>query len=571
MPSYPPIFASFHQSLSRLLHIPYGDQSDDLASIIVRRVEHFLHNHEPKSFDAWSEQDIYLITYGDSLTEHGKPPLKVLSEFLGRHIRQLISTVHILPYFPYSSDDGFSIIDYLQVNPALGDWNNVRAIAERYRLMTDLVINHVSRESLWFADFVSGIQPGRDYFIEEDPSTDLTMVTRPRNSPLLVPTQTRRGTRHVWATFSEDQIDLNFKNPDVLINMVDIVLFYLARGTSVVRLDAIAFLWKKLNTACVHLPETHAMVKVMRLIIEQVRPGALLITETNVPDPENFSYFARGDEAHLVYQFALPPLILHALNRGTEKYLTHWARALPEYPEGCTTLNFTASHDGIGLRPLEGLVPDSEVAELVDSMHRFGGFVSMRTLQDQSEKPYEINISLFDAMKGTRRGEDHWQAQRFLCSQIIMLGMKGIPAIYIHSLLATPNDIVGVERSGRTRSINRRKWDIEELRTELENPVSMQSMVFKTLKTIIGIRRKERCFHPDCPQQIIDIAPGILAFSRTEPKTGRSLVAIHNLTATHLDINAKKYQGRLDLLSGKTFTSEHLKPYQTLWLVSGTR
>ncbi|MGO0307451.1 alpha-amylase family glycosyl hydrolase [Endozoicomonas acroporae] len=260
--------------------------------------------------------------------------------------------------------------------------------------MTDLVINHVSRESLWFADFVSGIQPGRDHFIEEDPSTDLTMVTRPRNSPLPVPTQTRRGTRHVWATFSEDQIDLNFKNPDVLIKMVDIVLFYLARGTSVVRLDAIAFLWKKLNTACVHLPETHAMVKVMRLIIEQVRPGALLITETNVPDPENFSYFARGDEAHLVYQFALPPLILHAPNRGTEKYLAHWARALPEYPEGCTTLNFTASHDGIGLRPLEGLVPDSEVAELVDSMHRFGGFVSVRTLQDQSEKPYEINISL---------------------------------------------------------------------------------------------------------------------------------------------------------------------------------
>ncbi len=568
MQSYPPIFASFHQSLSTLLETPYGDMSDDLASIIVRRIEHFLHNHEQKDFNAWSEQDIFLITYGDSLKDGQKKPLNVLNEFIKSQLGQLISTVHILPYFPFSSDDGFSVIDYLQVNPALGSWEDIRAISEDYRVMTDLVINHVSRESLWFADFVSGTRPGRDYFIEEEPATDLTMVTRPRNSPLLVPTQTRRGTRHVWATFSEDQIDLNFKNPDVLIKMVDIVLFYLTQGTSVVRLDAIAFLWKRLNTSCVHLPETHAIVKVMRLIVEKARPGALLITETNVPDPENFSYFSQGNEAHMVYQFALPPLILHALNRGTEKYLAHWARALPEYPEGCTTLNFTASHDGIGLRPLEGLVPNNEVSELVDSMHRFGGFVSMRTLQDQSEKPYEINISLFDAMKVTRRGEDHWQAQRFLCSQIIMLGMKGIPAIYIHSLLATPNDLAGVERSGRTRSINRRKWDIEDLLSELDNPVSMQNMIFRTLKKVIEIRRKESCFHPDNPQKIIDICPGIFAFSRTDPKTGRHLIAIHNLTTTHIQIDLEKYKNYLDLLKQNPCHSEYLTPYQSLWLIS---
>ena len=228
----------------------------------------------------------------------------------------------------------FQSLINLQVNPALGSWEDIRAISEDYRVMTDLVINHVSRESLWFADFVSGTQPGRDYFIEEEPATDLTMVTRPRNSPLLVPTQTRRGTRHVWATFSEDQIDLNFKNPDVLIKMVDIVLFYLAQGTSVVRLDAIAFLWKRLNTSCVHLPETHAIVKLMRLIIEKARPGALLITETNVPDPENFSYFSQGNEAHMVYQFALPPLILHALNRGTEKIPGALGKGITRIPSG---------------------------------------------------------------------------------------------------------------------------------------------------------------------------------------------------------------------------------------------
>ena len=568
MQSYPPIFASFHQTLSRLLQLPYGDKSDDLASIIVRRVEHFLCNNEQQAFPTWSEQDIYLITYGDSVIDGEIKPLSVLNEFLRSQLGKMISTVHILPYFPFSSDDGFSVIDYLQVNPALGTWGDIRAITENYRLMTDLVINHASRESLWFADFVSGTQPGRDYFIEEEPETDLAMITRPRNSPLLVPTQTRRGTRYVWATFSEDQIDLNFKNPDILIKMVDIVLFYLTQGTSVIRLDAIAYLWKELNTPCVHLPETHIIVKLMRVIIEKASPGALLLTETNVPDQENFSYFSHGDEAHMVYQFALPPLILHALNRGTEKYLAHWARALPEYPEGCTVLNFTASHDGIGLRPLEGLVPEGEVSELVDSMHQFGGFVSVRTLQDQSEKPYEINISLFDAMKGTRRGEDHWQAQRFLCSQVIMLGMKGIPAMYIHSLLATPNDLSGVESSGRTRSINRRKWDLEDLLSELGNPVSIQSMIFKALKEIIEIRKKESCFHPDNLQEILDLAPGIFAFSRIEQKTGKRLIAIHNLTHTHIKLSLHKFQGWFDLLSKSHFISEHLKPYETLWLVS---
>ncbi|WP_067586877.1 sugar phosphorylase [Endozoicomonas ascidiicola] len=566
MQRVPPGFAELHQSLSALLSVPYGEKSDDIASIIVRRVEHFMATSPTPAQPAWSERDVFLITYGDSLTDGDRPPLQVLKDFLDQQLEGLISTVHILPYFPYSSDDGFSVIDYLQVNPALGDWDDILAISDNFRLMSDLVINHISRESLWFADFVGGNQPGRDYFIEENPDTNVSMVTRPRNSPLLVPIQTRRGTRHVWATFSEDQIDLNFQNPDVLISMIDIVLFYLSKGTSVVRLDAIAFLWKELNTSCVHLPETHTIVKAIRLIMEEVCHGALLLTETNVPDPENFSYFGNGDEAHVVYQFALPPLVLHALNRGTEKHLVRWASALPDLPEGCTVLNFTASHDGIGLRSLEGVVPDSDVAELVDSMHRFGGFVSMRSMPDSGEKPYEINISLFDAMKGTRRGEDQWQVQRFLCAQIIMLGMKGIPAIYIHSLLATPNDISGVERSGRTRSINRRKWKMEELMPELDNPASIQGLIFNTLKDILEIRQNEPCFHPDATQAILHIKTGIFAFNR-KSTGGRSLTAIHNMTANPIELSNSQIINKLNLLPHNQKKPSLIEPYQSLWLV----
>ena len=470
MQSYPESFKDFHSAMVDCLTLPYPEKAADLASVIVRRVQHFLHQHEPAAIKPWSEQDIFLITYGNSLSDQKEtPPLQLLKQFLVNHTKGVFNTVHILPYFPYSSDDGFSVIDFMEVNPELGSWDDIENLSNDYRLMTDLVINHVSRESLWFADYLGGLQPGRDYFIEVDPATDLSAVTRPRNSPLLVSVPTRRGIRHIWGTFSEDQLDLNFRNPDVLIQMVDIFLFYLSKGSSVIRLDAIAFLWKEVGTNCIHRPETHAIVKLLRLIMNEVCPGGLLLTETNVPNAENLSYFGSGDEAHMIYQFALPPLLLHALNRGTEKYLMHWAESLPNYQQGCTVLNFTASHDGIGLRALEGLVPDNETQELVDSMHRFGGFVSVRTLADQIDKPYEINISLFDALKGTRRGEDQWQIQRFLCSQIIMLGMRGIPAVYIHSLLATPNDLAGVERTGRTRSINRRKWLLGACRTLSKN------------------------------------------------------------------------------------------------------
>ena len=570
MQSFPKSLSELHKAIISCLTLPYPEKAADLASIIVRRVEHYLHEHQPSVHSAWSEQDIFLITYGNSLVDQQEtPPLQLLKQFLNRHTNDVFSTIHILPYFPYSSDDGFSVIDFMAVNPELGSWDDIEALSHDYRLMTDLVINHVSRESLWFADYLSGVQPGRDYFIEVDPEVDLSQVTRPRNSPLLVATQTRRGVQHIWGTFSEDQLDLNFRNPDVLIQMIDVFLFYLSKGSSVIRLDAVAFLWKEIGTNCIHLPETHAIVRLLRLILQAVCPGGLLLTETNVPNKENLSYFGEGDEAHMVYQFALPPLLLHALNRGTEKYLVQWAQSLPNYQAGCSVLNFTASHDGIGLRALEGLVPDNETQELVDSMHRFGGFVSLRAMPDQTEKPYEINISLFDALKGTRRGEDQWQIQRFLCSQLIMLGMRGIPALYIHSLLATPNDLAGVERTGRTRSINRRHWSLEELLPELEHdPMSVQSNVFHALIQILSIRKQEVCFHPDNGQTVVELGSGLFAFVRRDKQSTRSLMAIHNLTSVFQSIELPDdYQNSFDLLTQSSFEDHTLKPYQCLWLI----
>ena len=525
----------------------------------------------------WDQSDVILITYGDSILTPNKKPLSALKRFLSEQIGSAVSSVHILPFFPYSSDDGFSVIDYRVVNPELGDWRDIKKLSHDYKLMFDLVINHVSRESLWFYDFVANLQPAKDYFIELPQDTNVSQVTRPRNTPLLVPVTTRRGTLYVWATFSEDQIDVNFSNPDVLLEYLDILLLYIRNGGSIIRLDAIAFLWKQLGTSCIHLEQTHEVVKLIRDVMSYVAPNAILITETNVPHQENLSYFGDGDEAHMVYQFSLPPLTLHALNRGTSQHLTRWAKSLAELPKGCSYFNFTASHDGIGLRALEGILDHHEVNELIESMHRFGGFVSMKANPDGDDTPYEINISLFDALQGTRRGPDQWQVNRFVCSQAIMLGLQGIPGIYIHSLLATPNDLHGVELSGRTRSINRKRWQYEELQELLNNPHTPNNEVLRWLLELLHVRKIEPCFHPDNPQQVIEINNSLFAFIRSDIATGKTLFAIYNITAAPQQISLPNHPELTDKPVWYDLVSQQLlpdilpcttlQPYQFVWLV----
>ncbi|PMR69600.1 sugar phosphorylase [Halomonas heilongjiangensis] len=532
----------------------------------------------------WSERDQWLITYGDSLLDGDRPPLEALEAFLEARLPDSFSGIHLLPFFPWSSDDGFSVIHYREVDPALGDWSHIRRLGERRDLMVDLVLNHVSRESLWFVDYLSGSLPGRDFFIEMDPATDLSAVVRPRSSPLLVPVSTRRGTRHLWATFSEDQIDLNFANPDVLLEFVGILLFYLEQGARIIRLDAIAYLWKEAGTPCIHLPQTHEVVRLLRAIVDHMAPGTLLLTETNVPHRENLGYFGLDrlsdggldrlpsppDEAHLVYQFPLPPLLLHTLTSGEAGTLARWLESLPALPPGCSYLNFTASHDGIGVRPLEGWLPPHEIEALLELMHRFGGFVSMRAAPDGSDSPYEINITWFEAMKGTRRGPDPWQVERFLCSQHLMLALQGIPALYLHSLTGTLNDHEGVERSGRLRSINRRHWQRDELDELLDSRNTPTREVFLALKRRLAVRREEPCFHPDAPQRVVPSPPELLVLERGPLAEGRRLLAIHNVSDRRqpLELAMLGRHRWFDLLENTPWERcESLAPYRSLWLV----
>ena len=531
----------------------------------------------------WDESDALVITYGDSILREGEWPLHTLHAFLRRELRGVVSGVHILPFYPYSSDDGFSVINYVEVNPSLGGWQDVSAIARDFDLMADLVINHCSSRSLWFENFKQRRDPGQDYFIEVDPSLDLSAVVRPRTSPLLSEVQTLDGKRHVWCTFSHDQVDLNFENPTVLLEFIKIIRHYLDMGVKIFRLDAVAFLWKIPGTNCLNLEQTHEAVRLLRSLIEHAVPDAIIITETNIPLRENLAYFGNANEAHMVYNFSLPPLLINTMVTGSSRALKTWMMGMPAAQDGTTYFNFIASHDGIGLRPAEGLLDDEEIKALVGVMQKSGARVSWRALANGENRPYEINISLFDAMR--RRlmddpeceDEDGYQEQRFICAHALMLAVQGVPAFYIHSLLATENDENRVLHTSHNRSINRHQWSADDLEEQLATS-SHHARIFAVLKELIALRSKQPAFHPNAAQYPLHLGDQIFGLRREvsgNVGTAQTVLAIYNISASaqtlsmgSLNLDADKHWR--ELLSNIDILPEAgdivLPPYAYCWL-----
>lgn len=560
------------QQFTQYLHNIYGDhiRPQQVTAILNRIIQA---PEQKTTAGRWNEQDSILITYGDSIKEKERAPLESLRRFLAMHLKHIVSTVHLLPFFPYSSDDGFSVIDYKKINPELGTWQDIDRIGRDFQLMFDLVINHISQQSDWFQQFKKNHAPGKDFFITVPPDTDLSQVVRPRTSPLLKPVETVKGKKHVWATFSHDQVDLNFQNPDVLLAMLDVLLIYLEKGAKIIRLDAIAFLWKELGTSCLHLPETHQVVKFLRQVSEVVRPDAIIITETNVPNKENLSYFGQFDEAHMVYQFSLPPLLLYTLYTGNSDLLSRWAADLPDLPPDATFFNFTASHDGIGMRPLEGLLPDERRDDLIDNLKANGARVSYKTNPDGSKSPYEVNITYFDATRTTEHSGEELHFHRFIASQTLPMVLKGIPAFYIHSLLGTTNDYEGVARTGMARAINRKKWQANELEALLNNNKSTPARVLRKIRKRLLIRSKQKAFHPDARQEVLSLGSAVFAVKRTHPE--QSVLSVSNISHKQLLLNVSDkdlLEGigpYVNLLTGEviaTLSTLMLAPYETIWI-----
>ena len=550
--------------------------------------EHRELRHAPPLDERLTQQDAVLITYGDQLQQPGHAPLQTLAGFAARYLDGVVSAMHILPFYPYSSDDGFSVIACRAVNPAFGTWADVRQLGERFQLMFDAVINHISRESTWFQGCLRGEEPYTGYFITVPDGTDLSQVVRPRALPLLTEVQTTFGKALVWTTFSEDQIDLNYANPDLMFEIIDLLLFYVSQGAEVIRLDAIAYLWKEFGTTCIHLSQTHEVVKLWRAVLDAVAPGVLLITETNVPHVENIGYFGRPlpeggtDEAQLVYQFPLAPLTMHSILTGDATALTRWAAGL-EPPPQATFFNFTASHDGIGVRPAEGLLTGAEIEALAAATIAHGGRVSYRSNPDGTQSVYELNVSYFDALSDPAAEEPlQVQVARFIASQAIMLALAGVPGIYVHSLLGSRSWQEGVQRTGRNRTINRQKLDYETLVGQMEDPGALRHRVFAAYSALLRARRVEPAFHPFAPQDVLLLHPSVFALLRTARDGSSRVLCMHNVSPWQqkIQVATDRLGGSTgvwcDLVTGEDHVADarltvDLAPYGVCWLKgSGT-
>lgn len=564
-----------------LEHIYRGTEVDEIGKLAAELIQLMRLEHiEPiknRYINHWDEKDSILICYGDSVLQPDQKPLATLKSFLDSYSKDMIDGVHILPFYPFTTDDGFSVLDYSTVNPSLGDWDDIELIAKDYSLMSDLVINHCSARSLWFDNFKKNRNPGRNFFFTASPEDDLSAVVRPRTNDLLREVETSEGTQYVWCTFSHDQVDLNFKNPEVLKEFVSIIRQYLDHGVRIFRLDAVAFLWKEIGTNCLNLEQTHEVVRLLRSLIEQARPDAIIITETNIPNRENLAYFGNANEAHCIYNFSLPPLLVNTLVSGNCDYLKQWMMSMPPARNGTAYFNFIASHDGIGLRPAEGLLDEQEIDSLVATMQSFGGLISWRNTENGNRKPYEINISLFDALQGTKEGVDNNGLQRFICAHAIMLALEGIPGIYIHSLVGTRNDYQRAENSGHNRAINRHQWDYSALQSELADPQSNHHQVYKSLKALFNIRAAQSAFHPNATQFTLHLGSQLFGFWRQSMDREQSIFCVSNIsnqvqTLQLSDLNLIDTEDWFDLISGEKFGESNqiidLSPYQTVWITN---
>lgn len=513
-----------------------------------------------------TEKDVVLITYGNQVYRKGELSLQTLNKLLIEQLKEVISIVHILPFYPFCSDDGFSVIDYYSVNPKLGEWKDIESLSKNFKLLFDAVINHTSQHCEWFKKFLNNEDQYKNYYVEMDDLSAYSNVIRPRTSPLSHTYNTNSISRAVWTTFSKDQVDLNFKNPKVFIKILDILLFYIANGAQIIRLDAVGFLWKEKNTSCIHLPQTHILIKVMRKVIEKLAPSIMLLSETNVPHFENIAYFGEGDEAHMVYNFTLPPLLAYSILSGSTKKLTEWAQTLEiPYPNVCY-FNFLASHDGIGLRPVDHILDKDELNFIINSAKANGGKVSYKLNADGKKSPYEINCNYFSLLKGPGNNEE-LGIRRSILAHSILLTFPGLPAIYFHSMFGSENDLEGMNKNGINRRINREKFEYDKLIKTLNCPDSRQSKVLNNIRKLIRIRKSNPAFNPYSKFKVERPSKGIFSLERTSKDSMSEVKAFFNLSNEKVVVPLNYSEKKIDLLSGKVYQNIlELNSLDFVWL-----
>jgi len=576
----------------RLSHL-YGDDVATRYLPILERILRIHHAHKPESMiegeryfsaqERFTEKDLILITYGDLIKGPDRTPLKTLAR-LARTFLRATNTLHLLPFFPSSSDRGFAVIDFENVDPNLGTWQDVEDLKRRYRLMFDGVFNHVSSSSRWFQEFLNGNPRYAEFFIAYDSDSrlsreELELITRPRTSKVLTRYQGINGPVYVWTTFSSDQIDLNFRNPEVLMRIIEILLLYVRHGADIIRLDAVTYLWAEPGTPCANLHQTHEIIKLYRTVLDLVAPTVALITETNVPHAENIAYFGNGeDEAHVVYNFALPPLVLHTFYTEDATVLAEWADTLQPPTPTTAFFNFLDSHDGIGILGARGILQPEQIDFVVQTAEANGALISYRSGRHGEREPYEINTTLFSALNGEDGREDlDLQVRRFLAARVISLVLRGVPGIYLHGLMGTQNDMDAVLATQSNRAINRTVIDAGAIVEAVADPDSKLSRMTR-LYTYTVLRSKHREFHPNASQAVLNFDRRLFAVLRIAPEGCDRILAVINVSAQavrrqlRLDAFGLTQIAWRDLLSDRDTIAESgmlslsLEPYGVIWL-----
>ncbi len=522
-----------------------------------------------------SEKTLLLISYGDNLKNKNEVPLKTLKNFFEKHLKNFFEILHVLPFYPSSSDGGFSVTDHKNVSKNLGTWSDIRLLSNHASIMADLILNHSSIKGLWFNSFIKEKEDYKNFFFTIGDDFDFSKVIRPRDHNLIQIYNYKKKKKNLWCTFSHDQIDLNFKDPVVLIEFIEIILLLLSKGITTFRLDAVAFIWKKHGTSCVNLPETHEIVKLLRLIVNFINPYALIVTETNLPRKENLSYFGNNDEANWIYNFPLPPLILYTFLFEDSSKISGWSKSMPPAQINNAYLNFIASHDGIGMRPAEGILDNIILDKLFKRVEKNGGKFSFRKVETKN-KVYEVNITLFDALKRTDFDKDgNFAVERYIAAHSILLALEGVPAIYFNSLFGTSNDQNAFIKTGIKRNINRFKWDFSDLSKKLKNKNSLENVIYSKIIKIISLRQKQIAFHPNATQYTLTLGNKLFGVWRQSIDRSQNIFAITNISSVVRELKLSKinlFENQLwfDLLKPDESLNNlkilKLKPFQTVWI-----
>ena len=545
---------------------------DLLKNEIVQLIEDFNKKNQVNKINI-SEKTSLVISYGDNIYSSQSSSMKIFQKFFQKNLEKLFDTIHFLPFYPSSSDSGFAVKDHYQIDKKIGNWSDLKKISKSKKIMADVVINHASARGLWFKNFLKRKKPGKDYFLTVNSKFNTSKVVRPRDHKLLKKIKIFEKNDYLWRTFSPDQIDLNFKNPSVLLRFIKIIIYLINNGVTIFRLDAIAYLWKQNGTKCINLSQTHEIIKLLRVVTSLLNVQTLIITETNLPEKENLSYFGKNNEANWVYNFSLPPLLIHAFLFENSSYLNQWSRKLPSTKHGNCYLNFIASHDGIGIRPTEGILNEKTLSSFLKRLKKNGSKFSYRKVQNKSKKVYEANITVFDALrKSDFDPKGLFFLERYISAHAIMVSFEGVPAVYFNSLFGKSNDEAKYIITGNNRDVNRYKWNFNNITTKLRDKKSKQSIFYRNIGALLEIKRKQKAFHPNASRININLGPKIFCFKRISKDKKQSIICMTNLSSKIQTPNFKKIGNYRDLLNSnlkfREGTSLILKPFQTVWLTN---